>query len=69
MKNRGKHNKKNTFTKKDICIIRMQIFDIQHTQQNEINSSTFFRNCSSSTFLLQLQITPLKTYPDKYLSL
>lgn len=47
----------------------MQIFDMQHTEQNEINSSTFFRNCSSSTFLLQLQITALKNYPDKYLSL
>lgn len=32
MKNRGEHNKGNTFTKKDICIIGMQIFDMQHTE-------------------------------------
>lgn len=62
MKNQGKHNKKTTFTNKEVCVTRKQIFDIQLTEQIEIHSSIFFRNSLNSTFHLQLQITALKTF-------
>lgn len=40
---------------KEVCIIRKQTFDIQLTEQIEIHSL-------NSTFHLQLQIAPLKTF-------
>lgn len=60
MKNWEKHCRKNT--KKDSCIIRMQISDIELTEQIEIYSTFFFRNNLNSTSLLWFQISPLETF-------